>query len=56
MNKTEQQVMQIRDARVLKIAKKFLAILRGHTSYPEALDALRVAERMFAHPLSIKKD
>ena len=48
--------MQKRDARVLGLANKFLAILRGHTDRYEALAALHIAERLFAHPLIVKQD
>jgi hypothetical protein len=43
--------MQKRDIKVLGLARKFLTILRKHTDRYEALDALRIAERLFSHPL-----
>jgi hypothetical protein len=43
--------MQSRDKKVLKLANKFLSILRAHPDRYEALSALDITKTLFVHPL-----
>ena len=47
--------MQARDKRILKLAERFLALLRNHPDRGEAQGALRIASELFVHPLLVAK-
>ena len=49
-------MMTLRDKRVLKLANRFLEILRTHKNRYEAIDAMRIADRLFVHPVVEKND
>ena len=49
-------MMTSRDKRVLKLANRFLEILRAHRNRYEAVDAMRIADRLFVPPVMEKDD